>query len=106
MNFYLLGLMHGHFQTPTVEALHDPLIREKLNMGIGIVVPSDHIAETLNEEYILKKEKEGLEKLREQSGTVTPDTGFSQPESESARAFTQEDFVNALKKASKKIDPK
>ena len=42
---YLLGLMHGHYD------------EEKVNMGIGIVVPATKILEVINQEAALREEK-------------------------------------------------
>jgi hypothetical protein len=44
--FYLLGLMHGHWD------------EAEINMGIAMVVPVDKIEEVLKQPKILKKEKE------------------------------------------------
>jgi len=47
--YYLLGLMHGHWDAPP-DALSDSdeMRAEAVNMGIGIVVPVEAIMETLN----------------------------------------------------------
>jgi hypothetical protein len=51
-NFFLLGLIHGHFDTDDsdVDALvvDDGLEKTNVNMGIGIVVPSERILEVIN----------------------------------------------------------
>lgn len=49
--YYLLGLMHGHWQvaTSTIDGLEpDGLREETVNMGIGIVVPAEKIVEVLD----------------------------------------------------------
>jgi len=98
---YILGLMHGHFALPGLKDLFpdDPLGRERLNMGIGIVTPAEKIREVLNQPFVMQKEKEGLEKLRSEQGGPVMDS----LESEDALAFTKEDFEAALKKVSKKL---
>jgi hypothetical protein len=49
--FYLLGLMHGHWEIP-VERKNDSLMADdmlgRVNMGIAIVVPAKKILEVLN----------------------------------------------------------
>ena len=61
--FYLLGLMHGHWDIPTKNK-SDLLMADdlfgKVNMGIAIVVPAKKIREVLNQPE-LAKERERLE---------------------------------------------
>jgi len=66
-SLFLLGLMHGHFALPSLRDLlpDDPLGRERINMGIGIVVPAVKIAEVLNQESVLEDERRALERARE-----------------------------------------
>lgn len=48
--FYLLGLMHGHFGASRAEndsTIEDVVTQEKINYGIGIVVPVEKIFEVL-----------------------------------------------------------
>jgi hypothetical protein len=49
--FYLLGLMHGHWEIPT-DRKNDSLmgndLHGKVNMGIAIVIPAKKILEVLN----------------------------------------------------------
>jgi hypothetical protein len=62
--------MHGHFDSPLTEAdvmdlsVADALVRERLNMGIAIVVPASKIMEVIdqpaNREAELKVEHERL----------------------------------------------
>ncbi len=52
--FYLLGLMHGHWDLPTPDvdelAVDDGVgVRRSVNMGIAIVVPAWRIAEVLDQ---------------------------------------------------------
>jgi hypothetical protein len=65
--FFLLGLMHGHFDSGFLkEGVNEvPLAIETVNMGIGIVVPIDKVMETINqpifriaEDQIEKSERE------------------------------------------------
>ena len=60
--FYLLGLMHGHWDIdPSREwaaTVHEDSLREEMvNMGIGIVVPIDSVREVLDQP-ILKNPRE------------------------------------------------
>lgn len=55
--FYWLGLMHGHFDTEVSErdALSEDIFnKEKVNMGIAIVIPVSKILEVINQEAFVK----------------------------------------------------
>ncbi len=71
--FYLLGLMHGHWDSPPdaaeVEAgVAEPsdardseeMRQEKVNMGIGIVVPADSIREVLDQPLFTARRQANL----------------------------------------------
>jgi hypothetical protein len=49
---YLLGMVHGHFDDK----------KNSVNMGIGIIVPASKILEVINQEAVLKEEKEMRER--------------------------------------------
>jgi hypothetical protein len=59
--FYLLGLMHGHWDIPP-DKKNDFLINKEIlgtvNMGIAIVVPAKKILETLNSPDLVKQREE------------------------------------------------
>jgi hypothetical protein len=69
---YLLGLMQGHFAPFSVN-LDDvsqedfASNKERINMGIAIVVPVDRILEVLNQPAIRKLEKETEDEFRKQT---------------------------------------
>lgn len=73
--FYLLGLMHGHFDSPLTEA-DEPIEREnqteRVNMGIAIVVPSEKIAEVLDHPHFILG-RQMTEEARRQNQQPTPD---------------------------------
>jgi len=99
----LLGLMHGHWdirEDQKNKAFYDQDRKHGVNMGIGIVVPASKILETINQDELVRsrQEAEGRVSRRMVPGTdsATPDNGAT---------FTQRDFENALKKASRKIEP-
>jgi hypothetical protein len=98
--FYLMGLMHGHYdaELPSDEAqTQDDLNRERVNMGIAIVVPSEKILEVINQP-MLKKREEELEKDAREELLPTQDSL-----SEKNTGITFEGFDEALKRASRKI---
>jgi hypothetical protein len=93
--YYLLGLMHGHFE---VDSPNEGLGRlpnsEKINMGVAIVVPVSKILEVINLPE-LEKEREDFERQIKSGVTVAMDT--AEPSNES-------DFMDDLKKASRRKD--
>jgi hypothetical protein len=64
--FYLLGLMHGHWDIPTRNK-NDLLMTDdlfgKVNMGIAIVVPAKKILEVLNHPELVKMRQQHDEVL-------------------------------------------
>ena len=60
--FYLFGLMHGHWDlsAATEDVITEDVVsKERVNMGIGIVVPFSKIWETLNQD-IFKNNRESI----------------------------------------------
>lgn len=55
VGYYLLGLMHGHFETAIADLNSNDSANEyeRLNSGIGIVVPAAKILEVLNQSDLL-----------------------------------------------------
>ena len=65
--FYLLGLMHGHFDLP--ETASDDTVADAagtgwINTGIGIAIPADKILEVLNHPELVKRRNETAEKWK------------------------------------------
>ncbi len=101
--FFMLGLMHGHFELPALNATAQPELRERLNMGIGIVVPANKIHEALSQSGVLRLEAEKTKKMRDQQASVVPDSIEKVEVNEADHPFTKEDFESALKKVSRKL---
>ncbi len=75
---YLLGLMHGHWDTDVAEdmVVDDGFQKGSINTGIGIVVPAGKIVETLNQP-IFEEEREAVRRQRErESGPNLDDAGL------------------------------
>jgi hypothetical protein len=75
--FYCLGLLHGHWELKNVT--YDILVEDnvnnkqyQVNMGIGIVVPSIRILETVNQQ-ILINQRENFVKKRQIENAPTMD---------------------------------
>lgn len=97
--FYLLGLMHGHWDVavPGHDELHaDALKNEAVNMGIAIVVPASKILETINQEVFLKTRERTI--AEQQRATL--------PKADSAATgLSKSEFEDTLKKVSRRIIP-
>jgi hypothetical protein len=86
--------MHGHWEVPASFSALEQV--EAVNMGVSIIVPAKKILEVLYHPELIAMRKEHLEKEKE----------ASYPTADSAlKPLTKEDFEQALKKASRKIEP-
>jgi hypothetical protein len=97
---YLLGLAHGHWSidpreinNPTVEHLS-----EGFNVGLAIVVPASHILELLHNQELIDMRKA----LKD--GELAKHKGATMDSAVTENTFTKEDFEQALKKVSRKIE--
>jgi hypothetical protein len=69
--FYLLGLMHGHWDIPP-QARDDRMTADdeeafgKVNMGIAVVVPAKKISEVLNQATLVEARKRKDEEFRKE----------------------------------------
>jgi hypothetical protein len=103
--FFLLGLMHGHWDLPVVNqdlVVQDTLRNESVNMGIAIVVPGDKIMEIANQPDFKDARDKAIQAYRkgqlptadeiEQGGIIE-------------QGFTKSDFEEALKKVSRPDQP-
>ena len=98
----LLGLLHGHFEIPTMVRSGTDWI--DANSGIGVVIPSRKIYDTLMNHPRLVKDREELaeriERKAKKAATPRPDRA---PRKSSPKPFTESDFEAALKKVSRKL---
>jgi hypothetical protein len=74
--FYLLGLMHGHFD---VANLNEDVVTDadgqslgSINAGLGVVIPAEKIVEAIFQPDLVAVRKENANKARDRDG-VTPD---------------------------------
>jgi hypothetical protein len=67
--FFLLGLMHGHWDAPADAVVSDS--DGAVNMGIGIVVPIEKIVEIL-EKPIMKRDREDMERKMDEGTFPRP----------------------------------
>ena len=96
--FYLLGLMHGHYQvTPARVAKADDVSDEVINMGIAVVPPVDRIMETLNHPR-LQQMRDEAEKSAKEEHLPTMDSDEPGSEYERFEDLTKK-LVNTPKEA-------
>ena len=67
--FYLLGVMHGHWDLPTAkkDTIDDDLQRESVNMGIAIVVPASKIVELIDYPAFVERRDAAIKKHQEKT---------------------------------------
>ena len=85
--WYLLGLVHGHFNVKVPDAvdevIEDGLSRINVNTGLAIVVPIEKVTETLKHP-LLSARREQMKKEREQENKGTPDLTSDHPDDASS----------------------
>jgi hypothetical protein len=66
-NFYLLGIMHGHYdgQLTEVDEVADEVDRERVNMGIAVVVPVQRLLELVARSDLLALKEASRQHLLE-----------------------------------------
>src|SRR5205085_11207524 len=97
---YMIGLMHGHYDMEVIAPNEGDQARkavERINKGIGIVVPSHKILEVLNQPMVKEFEQKVEQGLRERE-LPTADSLVTETE-----PFTREVFEDALKRASRRV---
>jgi len=87
--FYLLGLMHGHWdrKVPDIDSAVDDVIHETVNMGIAVVVPAKKILEVIDQPELSDERKrieEERSKTRGESKSPTTSQTIASRRRESA----------------------
>jgi hypothetical protein len=99
----LLGMMHGHWAIRESE-INDPTFthdrKRGVNYGIAIVVPAFKLYETINAPRLLAMRREQEEQTLRRN-IPSPD----RREPKTNAPLTEDEFVTALKKASRKVAP-
>ena len=99
---HFLGLMRGHWETETLPAKVQQEQVEAVNMGISVVVPAQKIWEVLHHPELVQMRKDFDDDIERGKYPVTDK---AKAKEEAPQVFTQSDFEDALKKASRKIAP-
>jgi hypothetical protein len=113
--FYLLGLMHGHFDVDVLEAdaaVIDDVAgpRDSIHTGIGVVIPASKIVETIMQPDLLNERQQIARKIQMQ-GAATPDHSSADEKIAAAESTLggnpahREDF-NRLASAASKSKPR
>lgn len=98
----LLGLMHGHWDIKESDLNKADIVQNRkhgVNLGIGIVVPAIKILEAINSDYLVERRMKTERTLLKK---VVP--GMDSAKRKEEPQFTQADFQDALKKASRKVE--
>lgn len=96
---WLLGLIHGHYDAPTpnedtivdLTTDNEEFDRERINMGIAIVIPAKKIMDALNHPLMAKKREEEMKEVRKRM--------LPTEDAQNEQKYTRKDLENALKKA-------
>jgi len=73
--FYLMGLMHGHYESPLTDEdmlLEDEEHMERVNMGIAIVVPTGKIRDVIDQDEFVG-ERHVADDVERQRSAAVPD---------------------------------
>jgi hypothetical protein len=100
----LLGLMQGHWDIRETELNKPKIINDRkrgVNLGIGVVVPATKILEAINSPMQVEGRMAIEEKLINE---LVPGSDIADREEPEGESFTQTDFEDALKKASRKVE--
>jgi hypothetical protein len=100
----LLGLIRGHWEVDNAEddfAVDDFITEGRMNSGIARVTPIQEVIKVIVENPRLKKTRELVEKEFANSRLAVDDSVFG----DDPRPFTKADFEDALKRASRRIQP-
>ncbi len=99
---YFLGLMHGHWRvTPKQMSAEGVEVSEAVNMGVSIVVPAHKIREILDQPELVAMRRKIDKDIARERGPVI-DSELEKP----GHVFTKQDFEDALKKSTRKIEKK
>jgi hypothetical protein len=99
----LLGIIHGHWSVRETDINQYPVTQDSkrgVNYGIAIVVPAFKLIETLNRPDLLDARMKSDEKLKKRG---VPGMDSAKREEVEHEPFTQAEFEDALKKASRKV---
>jgi hypothetical protein len=103
--FYLLGLVHGHFD---VKNLTEDVVSDAengnggINTGVGIVIPVEKIIDTINHPDLVQMRRKAIDDIKRTSGVVADVDIEATPAAKSdANPTHREDFTSLLNAAVK-----
>jgi hypothetical protein len=105
--FFLLGLMHGHFD---IKNMNEDIVLDSdddtpggINTGIGVVIPVEKIIETLDQPELAEMRKKAAKAHREKNGATAD---FDDPQANDENPTHREDFMRLADAAARKPAPK
>lgn len=105
--FYLLGLMHGHWDRD--ERADDNITEDidggKVNMGIAIVVPATKILEIINQPELVERRQAEMDVVKKKQLPVedTSSQYSRELDTQNSDGITKEDFEEVLKKIARPL---
>jgi hypothetical protein len=107
--FFLLGLMHGHFD---IQNLNEDTVLDSdegttkgINTGIGVVIPVEKILETIDQPELVEMRKKAITEHRKKGGAVA-DFAADDPPASDANPNHREDFNSLVNAAVQKPESK
>jgi len=104
---YLLGLIHGHWDTQekAIDGLKEDNSGGNVNMGIAIVVPSTKILEVINQPIFAEIRKNVMNDYKKAKMPVedTPAQDSVAANEQNLEGITKEEFEDALKKIARPL---
>ena len=99
----LLGLVQSHWDVKESEINKPSVIHDRkrgVNYGVAVVVPASKILETINQPVLTEARMASDDRYSRKS---IPGTDMAKPKRD--EEFTKQDFEDALKRASRKLNP-
>jgi hypothetical protein len=106
--FFLLGLMHGHFDIKNLNedtVVDDAEATKGINSGIGVVIPVEKILETIDQPELVELRKKAAIEHRKKGGAVA-DFAADDPPANGENPTHREDFMRLVDAAARKPEPK
>lgn len=103
---FLIGMIQGFYPAKQDAQIEGKNAEISVNIGLGIVIPSQYIVEMLMEGSLVKQREERLQKIRDEAekSKIKPSmASISKTSNSNGPPLTSEAFEDALKRASRKI---
>jgi len=108
--FWLLGLMHGHFD---VQNLNEDVVTDSdgqslgsINAGLGVVIPAEKIVETIFQPELVAMRKKNADQARDKGGATSDAIADDDLPASGENPTHREDFTRLVGAAARKPVPK